>query len=74
MNVAQKIVAGNGQTDEKLLGEIDTFVNDWLLAIENQGYELSGDKEDSNSAYLESPVCDMLLEYESDSEDYEEIS
>ncbi len=46
MAVKQKVSDGPGGMDERLLSDLDVFMNDWLTDISKQGYELSTERQD----------------------------
>ena len=59
-----------GATDEKLLSELDVFINDWLTDIAQHEYELSPEKQIENDLlFLDEPKFDIEWEYDDENED-----
>jgi hypothetical protein len=46
MYVRENIYDEHGNLNEKLLSDLDSFINDWLTDISQQGYQLSPERED----------------------------
>jgi len=64
MFVRQNTYDKNGNLDEKLLSDLDSFIHDWLTDIGQQGYELSPEKEaEAETQYLDMEDCELDMDY-----------
>lgn len=65
MRVRQSIYDKQGNVDEKLLSDLDGFINDWLTDIEQQGYELTAERQDeADMPFFDEQAYDMQTVFE----------